>query len=143
VNEQSYPIGVVGLGLMGSSIVTCLAAAGHPVVVGIDKDASRRRTLKRHVSVLLRNMRHEKLLSREPAALRHLRTSSDFGALRDCGLVIESIFENLAEKRKVLRDIEDAVAPDALIGSNTSALPVTELQRGARQESGPKSVESW
>jgi 3-hydroxybutyryl-CoA dehydrogenase len=135
MNEQSVRVGVVGLGLMGTSIVTCLAAAGHPVV-GIDKDAGRRRALKRRVSVLLHDMRREKLLSREPAmALRHLRTSSDFGALRNCGLVIESIFENLAEKRTVLRDIEGAVAPNALIGSNTSALPVTELQRGARHPS--------
>ncbi|MDB5242224.1 MAG: 3-hydroxyacyl-CoA dehydrogenase family protein, partial [Spirosoma sp.] len=29
---QTMPVGVVGLGLMGSSIVTCLLAAGHPVV---------------------------------------------------------------------------------------------------------------
>ena len=87
MNEQSVPVGVVGLGLMGASIVTCLAAAGHPVV-GIDKDVSRRRALRRRVSVLLCDMRREKLLSGEPAtALRHLSTSSDFGALRNCGLV--------------------------------------------------------
>ena len=92
MNEQSFPVGVVGLGLMGTSIVTCLAAAGHHVV-GIDKDAGRRRALKRRVSVLLRDMRREKLFSGEPAiALRHLRTSSDLSALRNCGLVIESIF---------------------------------------------------
>lgn len=132
MKEQPVPVGVVGLGLMGTSIVTCLAAAGHPVV-GIDKDAARRRSLKRRVSLLLREMRREKLLSKEPpSVLRHLRTSGDFGALRDCGLVIESIFEDLGEKREVLRRIEDAVAPSALIGSNTSALPVTQLQRGAR-----------
>lgn len=132
MKEQAVPAGVVGLGLMGTSIVTCLVAAGHPVV-GIDKDATRRRNLKRRVSVLLRDMRREKLLSREPASLlKHLSTSGDFGALRDCGLVIESIFESLGDKREVMRKIEDAVAPSALIGSNTSALPVTELQRGAR-----------
>ena len=132
MKEQPVPAGVVGLGLMGTSIVTCLAAAGH-AVVGIDKDVNRQRSLKRRVSTLLRNMRREKLLSRDPAGvLKHLRVSGDFRALRDCGLVIESIFENLAEKREVLRSIEDAVAPSALIGSNTSALPVTELQRGAR-----------
>jgi 3-hydroxybutyryl-CoA dehydrogenase len=132
MKEQPVPAGVVGLGLMGTSIVTCLVAAGHPVVA-IDKDATRRRSLKRRVSVLLRDMRREKLLSKEPASvLKHLSTSGDFAALRDCGLVIESIFENLGDKREVLRKIEDAVAPGALIGSNTSALPVTELQRGAR-----------
>jgi len=124
--------GVVGLGLMGTSIATCLVAAGHRVVA-IDKDAARRHSLKRRVSVLLREMRREKLLAKDPASvLTHLSTSNDFGALRDCGLVIESIFENLGEKREVLRKIEDAVSPETLIGSNTSALPVTELQRGAR-----------
>ena len=132
MKEQPVPAGVVGLGLMGTSIVTCLLAAGHSIVA-IDKDATRRRSLKRRVSLLLRDMRREKLLSKEPASvLKHLSTSDDFGALRACGLVIESIFEDLHEKRGVLRKIEDAVAPETLIGSNTSALPVTELQRGAR-----------
>ncbi len=130
--EQPCPAGVVGLGLMGTSITTCLVAAGHRVVA-IDKDAARRRTLKRRVSVLLCDMRREKLLAKDPASvLKHLSTSHDFRALRDCSLIIESIFENLTEKREVLGKIEDAVSADALIGSNTSALPVTELQRGAR-----------
>ena len=131
-NEHLFPAGVVGLGLMGTSIATCLLAAGHRVVA-IDKDAARRRNLKRRVSVLLRDMRREKLLAKDPASvLKRLSTSDDFGALQDCGVVIESIFESLAEKRAVLRKIEDAVSPEALIGSNTSALPVTELQRGGR-----------
>jgi len=132
MKEQPVAAGVVGLGLMGTSIATCLVAAGHSVVA-IDKDAARRRNLKRRVSFLLREMRREKLLSKDPAALlKNVSTSGDFAAFRDCGLVIESIFENLGDKRDVLRKIEDAVAPGALIGSNTSALPVTELQRGAR-----------
>jgi 3-hydroxybutyryl-CoA dehydrogenase len=117
---------------MGTSIVTCLVAAGHPVV-GIDKDAGRRRDLKRRVSILLREMRRKKLLSKEPADLvKRLRTAGDFDELRGCGLVIESIFEDLDEKREVLRRVEDVVTSDALIGSNTSSLPVTELQQGAR-----------
>jgi 3-hydroxybutyryl-CoA dehydrogenase len=131
--QQPIPAGVIGLGLMGTSIVTCLLAAGHRVV-GIDKDATRRRDLRRRVEVLLREMRVEKLLSKQPASLlKKLITSPDFAALRDCGLVIESIFEDLEAKRDVLKKVEDVVAPEALIGSNTSALPVTELQRGARR----------
>lgn len=129
--RQPVPVGVVGLGLMGTSITTCLIAAGHRVT-GIDKDAGRRRTLTRRVAVFLREMRAAKLLSKQPAVLLNsLNSSGDFGALHDCGLIIESIYEDLAAKREVLRKIEEAVAPDALIGSNTSALPVTELQRGA------------
>jgi 3-hydroxybutyryl-CoA dehydrogenase len=130
--EQPVPAGVVGLGLMGASIATCLVAAGHRVVA-IDKDAARRRKLKRRVSLLLRDMRREKLLAADPASLlKNLEASDNFDSLSSCGLVIESIFENLSEKHKVLRKIENVVSPGALIGSNTSALPVTELQRGAR-----------
>ncbi len=50
------------------------------------KDVSRRRSLKRRVSLLLRDMRREKLLAKDPAdVLQRLSTSDDFCALRDCG----------------------------------------------------------
>lgn len=126
------PAGVIGLGLMGTSISTCLLAAGHPVV-GIDKDPAKRRNVKRRIRSLLEEMRKEKLLRASPAALvDNFSTAGDFHALAGCGLVVECIFEDLEAKREVLRKVEDAVAPEALIGTNTSALPVTELQRGAR-----------
>jgi 3-hydroxybutyryl-CoA dehydrogenase len=123
---------VIGLGLMGTSITTCLLAAGHPVV-GIDRDPSRRRNARRNALALLREMRREKLLAKDPArVVENLIIAADFTHLQRSALVIECIFEDLAAKREVLRQVEDAVAPEALIGSNTSALPVTELQRGAR-----------
>ncbi|PYT22932.1 MAG: 3-hydroxyacyl-CoA dehydrogenase [Acidobacteria bacterium] len=130
--QPPVPVGVIGLGLMGTSITTCLLAAGHPVV-GIDKDPAKRRNARKHALALLREMRREKLLSKDPASLvKNLNVAGDFTALGASALVIECIFEDLAAKREVLRQLEDAVAPEALIGSNTSALPVTELQRGAR-----------
>jgi 3-hydroxybutyryl-CoA dehydrogenase len=117
---------------MGTSITTCLLAAGHPVVA-IDKDPARRRNVRRNALALLREMRREKLLAKDPASLvGNLTVAADFTALRESALVIECIFEDLAAKREVLRQVEEAIAPEALIGSNTSALPVTELQRGAR-----------
>ena len=129
--ESPASVGVVGLGLMGSSIAACLLAAGHPVA-GIEKSAGRRKSVKRHILALLREMRKEKLLKRDPAPLvRNLTVSDNYGALAHCALVVEAIYEDLDTKRGVLRKIEESVAPDALIGSNTSALPVTELQKGA------------
>ena len=44
---QRVRVGVIGLGLMGTSITTCLLAAGHPVV-GIDKDPAKRRNARKH-----------------------------------------------------------------------------------------------
>jgi 3-hydroxybutyryl-CoA dehydrogenase len=130
--QPRAPVGVIGLGLMGTSITTCLLAAGHPVI-GIDKDPAKRRNARKHALALLREMRREKLLSKDPVRLaENLTVTDDFTALLPAALVVECIFEDLAAKREVLRQVEDVVAPEALIGSNTSALPVTELQRGAR-----------
>jgi 3-hydroxybutyryl-CoA dehydrogenase len=44
---------------------------------------------------------------------------------------VESILEDVELKRRVIAHVEASVAPECLIGSNTSALPVTQLQEGA------------
>jgi hypothetical protein len=102
-------------GAFSTSITTCLLAARHPVV-GIDKDPASRRKVRRNALALLREMRREKLLTKDPAGLiENLTVAGDFTALRASALVIECIFEDLAAKREVLRQVEDAVAPEALI----------------------------
>jgi len=135
LGERSKPenitVGVVGLGLMGTSIVTCLLASGHPVV-GIEVEARRRQNAKRRTFSLLREMKQERLLRSDPRqVVRRLRVSGDHSALGACEVVVESIFENVELKKKVLRQIEDVVAPTAIVGSNTSAIPVTIFQEGA------------
>lgn len=123
--------GVVGLGLMGTSIVACLLSKGHRVI-GVTRDLKKRRHSKTHIKGLLRQMQREGLLARDPAEIAGRFTASeDFAALRDCEIVVESILENLDLKRQVISRVEGAVSPTCLIGSNTSALPVTQLQQGA------------
>ncbi len=128
---QSVPAGVVGLGLMGRSIVACLLAAEHPVV-GVTEKLADPSDARRHIRALLREMKHERLFSGDPrAVVENLQLSEDFSALGNCGIVIESVPEDLEVKRAVIRKVEAAVSPEALIGSNTSALPISHLQRGA------------
>jgi len=125
------PVGVVGLGLMGNSIIACLLAAGHPVV-GVTRSLSKRRNTRRHLQSILRQMKREKLLSLDPAqVLKKLRITEDFADLSECQVVIETVLEDLQVKYEVFRKIEAAVSPETIIGSNTSALPVTLLQKGA------------
>ena len=125
------PVGVVGLGLMGNSIIACLLAAGHPVV-GVTRSLSKRRNTRRHLQSILRQMKREKLLSLDPAqVITKLRITEDFADLRECQVVIETVLEDLQVKYEVFRKIEAAVSPETIIGSNTSALPVTLLQKGA------------
>jgi len=124
-------VGVVGLGLMGTSIIACLLAAGHPVV-GITRSLARRRNTRRHLLSLLGELRRNRLLSRNPRGLmKKLQVSEDYSALADCQLVIESVAEQPEVKQEVFRKLEAVLPADAIIGSNTSAIPVTILQKDA------------
>lgn len=130
LEPADIPVGIVGLGLMGTSIATCLLAAGHRVA-GVEADASRRGIAARRVRELLREMRSEGLLKADPAqVMRRLAVSSDYAVLANSAFVIESITESIEAKRQVLRCLEEVVSPKTLIGSNTSAIPVTDLQQG-------------
>src|SRR5579862_6952278 len=121
---RAEPVGVVGLGLMGSSVAACLLAAGHPVS-GIARNARDAASGRARVLRHLREMRHEGLLKANlnDVAAR-FGASNDYSTLKNCRFVAESVFEDLRSKRKVIRDIERVVANDAIIGTNTSALPI-------------------
>ena len=124
-------IGVVGMGLMGTSIATCLLAAGHPVV-GIDVSKKQLSGAKRKIRLMLREMKREGLLKSDPAnAVQRLTLSPDYGSLREVALVIESAIEDIEIKKEVFRKIEASVSPKAIIGSNTSAIPISLFQKDA------------
>lgn len=128
---SSIPVGVVGLGLMGTSIATCLLAAGHPVA-GLELDSARRRSARRRTLSLLREMKDEGLLKSDPGQIMSRLTVADsYSFLKDCEVIIESIIESVDAKKQVLRKVEEVVSPAAVLGSNTSAIPVTQLQEGA------------
>jgi 3-hydroxybutyryl-CoA dehydrogenase len=132
IDPETLQVGVVGLGLMGSSIVACLLAAGHPVVA-ITPDATERKTARRRLLRHLKDIQEEGQLRGESAQIsKRFTVSDDYHTLAGCEIVIETIIEDLAAKQAVIRSIEEHVAQRTLIGSNTSALPITQLQDGTK-----------
>jgi 3-hydroxybutyryl-CoA dehydrogenase len=71
------------------------------------------------------------------AALGRLETTTDRAALAPCEVVVEAIVEELDAKRALFRELDGIVAADALLATNTSALPVTEI---ASATEGPERV---
>jgi 3-hydroxybutyryl-CoA dehydrogenase len=131
VNPRRIPVGVVGLGLMGTSVATCLLAAGHPVAA-VEIDAKKRRSARRRVLNYLRQMKKEGLLRGNPQqVIARLQVSENYAALESSQLVVECVFEDLDVKKDVLRKVEAVISPRSIIGTNTSGLPVTVLQQGA------------
>src|SRR5687767_2328029 len=129
LQHANTSIGVVGLGLMGCSIATCLLMAGHPVVAiaPIESDMQHAgNRIKEH----LKKSKEEGLTKKTPGALlKKLSITTDYAALSDCALVIECTLENLEIKKTVFRKIEAVIKRDALLTSNTSAIPISILQK--------------
>jgi 3-hydroxybutyryl-CoA dehydrogenase len=124
------PAAVIGLGLMGTSIAACLLASGHRVV-GLARRAEKLAQARSRIAGHLEQMRDEGLLTAPTAdVMARFTTSTAYAAIADCRLVVESTVEVLETKREVFRAAEAVLAPDAVIGSNTSAIPITELQAG-------------
>jgi 3-hydroxyacyl-CoA dehydrogenase/enoyl-CoA hydratase/3-hydroxybutyryl-CoA epimerase len=117
--------------MMGAGITYSCATSGIDVVlkdVSVEaaergKDYSRR-LLDRAVSAGRRTQQDR------DAVLARILPTADDADLAGCDLVIEAVFENPELKRSVLAGAERVVAADAVLASNTSTLPITELATG-------------
>tara|TARA_Y100001972_G_C7663337_1_gene334888 strand:+ start:3475 stop:4470 length:996 start_codon:yes stop_codon:yes gene_type:complete len=123
------PVGVVGLGMMGCSIATCLLMAGHPVMAIAPIDADLEHALPR-ISKHLQRAHKEGLTKTDPSALeRNLIISTDYNQIKPCQVVIECTIEDLTIKKSVYQKIEAVIDQDAILTSNTSAIPISILQK--------------
>jgi len=59
--------------------------------------------------------------------------TAEVATLAGCDLVVEAVFENAELKQQVFAEVEPVLAPDALLGSNTSTLPITQLAKGVQR----------
>ncbi|MBN8468570.1 enoyl-CoA hydratase/isomerase family protein [Corallococcus exiguus] len=124
-------VGVLGAGMMGAGIAYVCAKAGIDVVL---KDVSLAAAEKgKGYSVKL----VEKAVSKGSvtkekgdALLARITPAEDPAALAGCDLVIEAVFEDVKLKHKVFQEVQGVVAPDAVLGSNTSTLPISLLAEG-------------
>jgi 3-hydroxybutyryl-CoA dehydrogenase len=124
--------GVVGMGLMGTSIAACLLAAGHRLSC-VESDPAKLKSAPHRLRGLLQNASEKNLYSPSPSSLMELVTiSGELSSLAHAEVVIESTVEDLAVKREVIHAIEAIVPSSTLIGSNTSAILVSDLQSGAK-----------
>ncbi|MGW5113455.1 3-hydroxyacyl-CoA dehydrogenase NAD-binding domain-containing protein [Nocardia sp. NPDC004123] len=122
---------VLGAGMMGAGIAYSQARAGMRVVlkdVSIEaaekgKDYSKRLLDKAVVTGRMTVEQCDEILDR-------IHPTADYADCAGADLVVEAVFEDPALKRAVFADVEQVLKPDALLGSNTSTLPITELAQG-------------
>ena len=121
-------VGVVGLGTMGAGIAQVCVQTGVETVGREVSEELAERARVRIAHYLGRGVEKGRLTPEErDAALDRLTTTTELADLAGCGLVVEAVVEELEAKRELFRELEDVVASEAVLATNTSALSVTEI----------------
>ncbi|HUA56630.1 MAG TPA: 3-hydroxyacyl-CoA dehydrogenase, partial [Candidatus Sulfotelmatobacter sp.] len=131
--KPTFTVGVVGTGAMGRGIAQIVAAAGFPVRL-FDSRPQAVAEAADFVGKMFARAGEKGQMSAEAvaAATARLAPASTLADLKSCDLVIEAIVEELGAKRALFKQLEDVVAPDAILASNTSSLSVTAIAAACR-----------
>jgi 3-hydroxyacyl-CoA dehydrogenase len=121
-------VGIVGAGTMGGGIAMNFLNAGLPVTIVETKAEA----LERGLQVIRRNYETTAKKGRLTMAqveerMGLLTGTLDLGAVRDCDLVIEAVFETMAIKKEVFSKLDRIAKPGAILATNTSYLDVNEI----------------
>lgn len=132
---QARKVGVVGAGMMGAAIAYVAAKSGIEVVL---KDVSTEAAEKGKAYA---RKQEEKAVSRgkttqekSDVLLDRITPSGDPTDFQGVDFVVEAVFESQDLKHKVFQEIEGEVNSDAVLGSNTSTLPISGLAEGVQRQ---------
>ncbi len=123
-------VGIIGAGFMGASIGYVTAQAGIDVVL-IDRDQESADKGKAHSRQLIGELinKGRATAADRDALMARIIATADYGALEDCDLVVEAVFEDRTVKAETYVKAQAAMGPNVIFGSNTSTLPITSLAR--------------
>jgi 3-hydroxybutyryl-CoA dehydrogenase len=131
-------LAVVGAGLMGSGIAQVAAQAGWEVTLRDLDDAAVQRGLA-GIRKSLEKFAGKGTISADDveAALGRITPTTDLEAAADADIVVEAVFERLDVKQTVFRELDRICKTDAVLATNTSAIPVTQIAAATER---PESV---
>jgi 3-hydroxyacyl-CoA dehydrogenase len=129
---------VVGAGTMGGGIAMVLANAGIPVILKETDQAALDRglaTIQSNYAKSVKRGRFSQQLAEE--RLKRITPTLVYEDFSNADLVIEAVFEGMALKKEVFRELDRVCKPGAILASNTSTLSIDEI---ASSTSRPESV---
>ena len=126
--DEIRTVGVCGAGLMGNGIAQTCAVAGFNVVLMEVADEPLRRGVTSIAKSLDKFVEKGKLAQQDrDATVARIKPTTKVADLAGCDLVIEAIVENVEVKTKLFAQLDELLAPHAIICTNTSSLCVIEL----------------
>jgi heterodisulfide reductase subunit C len=128
---------VIGCGTMGAGVTHVAAQHGYELTVVEAGPGAAEAALRRVEDSLQRTVSRGRLSQAEAAAaLERVTMTTDLDAVADADLVIEAVFEDVALKCEVLGKVDRITAPDVMIASNTSTIPLVILAGATRRPAG-------
>lgn len=125
---QMQKIMVIGAGQMGSGIAQVIAQAGFQVLLHDLKDEFINRGIQTISKNLTRQVEKGKLSEEEKdQALLRIQTTTDYADAQGTDMVIEAAIENMEVKKNMFRRLDDLTPEHAILATNTSSLPITEI----------------
>ncbi len=132
---KAKKVAVVGAGMMGAGIAYTCAKAGIEVVLrDVTLEGAQKGKAYSEKLVAKAVSRGKSTQEAADKLLALITPTADVADFAGADLVIEAVFENTELKHKVFAEIESVVAPDAVLGSNTSTLPITGLAEGVQRQ---------
>lgn len=125
-------IGIVGSGAMGNGIAQVAAASGHQVVV-YDNNAAALEKAKEATLKNLNKLQEKGKLADSQSVYAQYQYVDTLAELKDCGLIIEAIIENLDIKKKVFAELESIVSDTCILASNTSSLSIASIAASVKK----------
>uniref|UniRef100_A0AC35TNS3 Enoyl-CoA hydratase n=1 Tax=Rhabditophanes sp. KR3021 TaxID=114890 RepID=A0AC35TNS3_9BILA len=127
-------VSVIGAGLMGAGIANITIDKGVKTnLLDMSQPALDRGT-KQIISELEGGVKRKRYSKAEKDVFAsNLRTTTNYADISKSDIVIEAVFEDLSLKHKIIQQIEAVVGPNCVIGTNTSALPITEIAKASKR----------
>ena len=125
---QIQTVGIVGAGTMGNGIAQACAVAGLKAVMVDISEAAVAKGLATLSKSLDRLVSKDKISEADKAAaLARVKGSTQYDDLKAADLVIEAATENHPIKIKILQQLDQLLAPEVILASNTSSISITQL----------------
>ena len=122
---NNYTVGVLGAGSMGAGIAQIAATQEHKVVL-VDLNTEVLENAKTKLEkILIRLEEKGKLVAAD--VMQRIKFSENISDFSNCGMVIEAIIENLEVKQQVFSKLEEIVADNCILASNTSSLSIASI----------------
>lgn len=129
-------VGILGAGTMGAGIAYCCANAKLEAVL-LDRSLEAAEKGRAYTEKLMdrKIKKGRSTEEKKQELLNRIKATVDYADLADCDIVVEAVFEDRGIKAKVTQATEAVVSSKCIIGSNTSALPITELAQAIENRS--------